>query len=78
MGYNALSLGRWSTATADYSGLDIVLSPWNGRVWATATDTCVGECVTGNGPADAAAGAVLKQVDGPLLWTTDHFKSLGQ
>ena len=58
--------------------LDIVLSPWNGRVWATATDTCVGECVNGNGAADAAAGAVLKQVDGPLLWTTEHYKSLGQ
>lgn len=58
--------------------LDIVLSPWNGRVWATATDTCVGDCATGNGAADAAAGAVLKQVDGPLLWTTEHYKQLGQ
>ncbi len=55
--------------------LDIVLSPWNGRVWASATDTCTGDCVTGSGAADAAAGAVLKQVNGPLLWTTEHFKS---
>lgn len=58
--------------------LDIVLSPWNGRVWASATDTCTGDCVTGNGAADDSAGAVLKQIDGPLLWTTDHFKSLQQ
>lgn len=58
--------------------LDVVLSPWNGRVWATATDTCTGDCVTGNGPADAAAGAVLKQIDGPLLWTTEHFQNLKQ
>jgi len=58
--------------------VDVVLSPWNGRVWATATDTCTGDCVTGNGASESAAGAVAKQVDGPLLWTTEHFKSLSQ
>ncbi|HYU31920.1 MAG TPA: sialidase family protein [Thermoanaerobaculia bacterium] len=54
--------------------LDIVLSPWNGRVWASATDTCTGDCVTGDGASEDAAGAVYKQVKGPLLWTTEHFK----
>jgi hypothetical protein len=56
--------------------LDIVLSPWNGRVWASAVDTCTGDCVTGSGAPEDAKGLVLKQVDGPLLWTTDHFKQL--
>lgn len=54
--------------------LDIVASPADGRFWATATDTCTGDCVTGQAPADAAAGVAIRQLKGPSLWATGHKK----
>src|SRR4029078_6464049 len=35
-----------------YDFLDIIVSPVNGAVWATATDTCMGACVTDGAAAD--------------------------
>lgn len=54
--------------------LDIVASPADGRFWATATDTCTGACVTGQAPADAAAGVAIRQLKGPTLWGAGHKK----
>lgn len=52
--------------------LDVVVAPAgvpdaSSGFWAAATDTCTGACVTGDGPADAADGIVVRQLGGPAL-----------
>lgn len=52
--------------------LDIQLSPADGAFWGTASDTCVGECVT-NPEAQKlrpGEGVAIRQTKGPLLLTT--------
>lgn len=53
-----------------YDFLDIDMSPLDGTVWATATDTCTGSCRT-NPHAEAAAmqGVAIHQLAGPRLLT---------
>jgi hypothetical protein len=49
--------------------LDILVSPHDGSVWATAVDTCTGACVTdATAEADASVGLAVRQVKGPSLW----------
>jgi hypothetical protein len=57
-----------------YDFLDIVVSPADGRFWATATDTCTGACVSGQAPADGAAGVAIRELKGPTLWAPTHKK----
>lgn len=52
--------------------LDIVVAPAgvpaeSSGFWAAATDTCIGDCVTDDGPADAMEGIVVRQLGGPAL-----------
>jgi len=54
--------------------LDIVSSPVDGAVWATATDTCQGTCVSGDGAADAMAGVAVRELRGPSLWAPGRKK----
>lgn len=51
--------------------LDIQTSPADGSFWATASDTCVGDCVTdpGAGTAEVGQGVAVHQTDGPSLWS---------
>lgn len=48
--------------------LDIVVSPHDGSMWATAVDTCTGDCVDGTGAPDAMVGLAIRQLRGPSLW----------
>lgn len=49
--------------------LDILVSPHDGGVWATAVDTCTGACVTdATAEAGAMEGLAVRQVEGPSLW----------
>jgi hypothetical protein len=41
--------------------LDVAVSP-TGEVWATAVDTCTGDCVTADGAASAARGLVVRSL----------------
>ncbi len=52
--------------------LDVVVAPAgvpaeSAGFWAAATDTCTGACVTGDAPADAMDGIVVRQLNGPAL-----------
>jgi hypothetical protein len=47
--------------------LDIVVSPVDGRVWATAVDTCDGTCASGETGQNAREGLAVRQVKGPTL-----------
>ncbi len=48
--------------------LDVLTSPADGDMWATAVDTCVGPCVTDPAaPPDAAVGLAIRQLGGPRL-----------
>jgi hypothetical protein len=55
--------------------LDIVVSPADGSVWASATDTCTGDCVSGTGAPSAMDGVAIRQLRGPSLWDRSHKKS---
>jgi photosystem II stability/assembly factor-like uncharacterized protein len=48
--------------------LDIVASSRDGSIWATAVDTCIGDCVSGTAEADAMDGVAIRQTSGPSLW----------
>ncbi len=49
--------------------LDIIVSPHDGSVWATAVDTCTGACVTDStAEADAMKGLIVRQTKGPSMW----------
>lgn len=52
--------------------LDIVVSPSDGAVWATATDTCTGDCISAGGAASAMDGLVIRQSRGPAMWEPGH------
>jgi hypothetical protein len=52
--------------------LDIQVSPADGMFWGTASDTCVGECIT-NPQAQKlrpGQGVAIRQVKGPSLFTS--------
>jgi hypothetical protein len=48
--------------------LDIIASARDGSVWATAVDTCIGDCVSGNGASNGMEGVAIRQTSGPSLW----------
>jgi len=48
--------------------LDIQVSPADGTAWASAVDTCTGDCVTNrNAPADSMRGIAIQAVNIPVL-----------
>jgi hypothetical protein len=51
----------------DYLGEPAVAPDAHGTVWVAAVDDCTGPCVRGAGPADSAAGFVVRQLTGPWL-----------
>ena len=51
--------------------LDIQVSPADGTAWASAVDTCTGDCVTDpNAPADSARGIAIQATNVPLATPT--------
>ena len=63
--HRGLCLGRCGGM---FDFLDIVTSPKDGMFWATASDTCVGTCVTGSGATKQVGdGVAIKQTGGPSL-----------
>ena len=51
--------------------IDIDISHADGSIWASATDTCTGSCVSGLGGAGDAEGIAIRQLTGPWLWDRD-------
>jgi len=48
--------------------LDIEVSPKDGTAWASAVDTCTGDCVTNpNAPANSMRGEAIQAVNYPIL-----------
>lgn len=54
--------------------LDIIASPVDGAVWATATDTCTGDCASAGAAPNDAAGVAIRQLKGPWLWNQQAHK----
>lgn len=54
--------------------LDIQVSPADGAFWATASDTCVGSCVTNPSGSliSPGEGVAIRQTKGPSLWAPGH------
>ena len=51
--------------------LDIQVSPADGTAWASAVDTCTGDCVTNpSDPADSARGIAIQALNVPLRTVT--------
>jgi len=51
--------------------LDIQVSPADGTAWASAVDTCTGDCVTNpSAPADSARGIAIQALNVPLRTVT--------
>lgn len=56
--------------------LDIQTSPADGSFWATASDTCVGDCISDPtaATADVGQGVAVHQTAGPSLWSAKSTK----
>jgi hypothetical protein len=48
--------------------LDIQVSPKDGTAWASAVDTCTGDCITNpNAPASSMRGQAIQALNYPIL-----------
>lgn len=56
--------------------LDIQVSPADGMFWGTASDTCVGECITDPGAQKLrpGQGVAIRQIKGPSLFARERKK----